>query len=383
MIEMIKISFSKILLCIIGSIVSLHVASAQNDVPQSVMQGVFDEVQTSFKYGMVLAPTDNRHKIDCPTVFRKGEKWYMSYLVYDGKGGRDGRGYETWLAESDDLLQWKTLGHILPYHSENSGRWDENQRAGYISLIDHQWGGSYEVQSFDGKHWLSYFGGQGRGYERGRLELGIAFTDQDITKAHEWQSTDKPVLSPLDENAGWWENITQYKSSVMWDSEKTLGYPFVMFYNAGGINPANNVKAERIGIALSDDMLNWKRYEGNPVVNHEEGITGDGVIQQIGDVYVMFYFGAFRKNRTYKAFNTFACSYDLINWTDWNGDDLIFPTENYDNLFAHKSCLIKWNGVVYHFYCAVNEHDQRGLALATSKDMGKSPVNFPKPDEKE
>ena len=372
-----KLQFAKSLLFIAGCIISLFIASAQETVLKTVMQDIYDEVKTPCKYGLVLTPADNRHKMDCPTVFRKNGKWYMSYLVYDGKGGNDGRGYETWLAESDNLLNWNTLGRILPFGAENSGRWDENQRAGYIALIDHQWGGSYEPQSYNGKYWLSYFGGTGRGYERGRLEIGIAFTDKDITQAHEWQLLDKPILSPLDENAGWWENITQYKSYIMMDRKKTLGYPFVLYYNAGGVNPANNVKAERIGIALSDDMLDWKRYKGNPVVNHEQGITGDGVIQQFGDVYVMFYFGAFHKNRPYKAFNTFACSYDLIHWTDWDGDDLIFPTEKYDNLFAHKSCVVKWNGVVYHFYCAVNEDDQRSIAVATSKDMGESPLRFP------
>ncbi|MDR2804645.1 MAG: DUF4982 domain-containing protein [Dysgonamonadaceae bacterium] len=354
---------------------------AQKTVPQKVMQAIYEEVKTPFKYGLVVAPADNRHKTDCPTVFRKNGKWYMSYLVYDGKSGKDGRGYETWLAESEDLLHWNTLGRILPFPPENSGRWDENQRAGYIALIDYQWGGSYEPQSYNGNYWLSYFGGTGRGYEQGRLEEGVAFTDKDITQAHEWQTLDKPVLSPLDKDRGWWENITQYKSSILWDKKKTLGHPFVLYFNAGGINPANKVKAERIGIALSDDMLHWTRYKGNPVVNHEEGITGDGVIQQIGDVYVMFYFGAFWKNRPYKAFNTFACSYDLIHWTDWTGEDLIFPTEKYDNLFAHKSYVVKWNGVIYHFYCAVNEADQRGIAVATSKDMGQSLIRFPQPEK--
>ncbi|MDR0700070.1 MAG: DUF4982 domain-containing protein [Tannerella sp.] len=370
---------------IIGVVLCVFACSplsqAQKNVPQEVMQEIYEQTKTPYKYGLVIAPTDNHHKTDCPTVFRKNGKWYMSYLVYDGKSGKDGRGYETWLAESSDLLQWNTLGRILSFPKEGSGRWDENQRAGYIALIDHQWGGSYEPQSYDGKYWLSYFGGIGRGYEQGRLEEGIAFTDKDITQAHEWQTFDRPVLSPLDKDKGWWENITQYKSSIIWDRKKTLGYPFVLYYNAGGVNPANNVKAERIGIALSDDMLHWTRYKGNPVVNHEEGITGDGVIQQIGDVYVMFYFGAFWKNRPYKAFNTFACSYDLVHWTDWTGDDLIFPTEKYDNLFAHKSYVVKWNGVVYHFYCAVNEDDQRGIAVATSKDFGKSLVRFPKPDK--
>ena len=376
-----KLLFAKYLLFITGCIASVFLASAQKPVPEAVMQKIYDEVKTPYKYGLVVAPSDNFHKTDCPTVFRKNGKWYMSYLVYDGKSGKDGRGYETWLAESADLLHWNTLGKILPFPEEGSGRWDENQRAGYIALIDYQWGGTYEPQKFDGKYWLSYFGGIGRGYEQGRLEESVAYTADDITKAHEWQTLDKPVLSPLDKDAGWWESITQYKSSVIWDKKKTLGHPFALFYNAGGVNPANNVKAERIGIALSDDMLHWKRYEGNPVVNHEQGITGDGVIQKIGDVYVMFYFGAFHKNRPYKAFNTFACSYDMVNWTDWKGDDLIFPSENYDNLFAHKSCVIKWNGVVYHFYCAVNEDNQRGIAVATSKDSGKSLLRFPKPDK--
>lgn len=354
---------------------------AQKTVAKDVMNKIYEEVKTPYKYGLVITPDDNMHKIDCPTVFRKNGKWYMSYIIYDGKSGKDGRGYETWLAESNDLLKWKTLGRILSFPEIGSGHWDENQRAGYIALVDYQWGGNYNVEKFDNKYWMSYFGGIGKGYEQGRLEEGMAFTDGDITEAHEWKSFEKPRLSPLDPDKGWWENITQYKSSVIWDKKKRLGHPFVMFYNAGGINPANNVKAERIGIALSDDMVHWKRYHGNPIVNHEQGITGDGVIQQIGDLYVMFYFGAFHKTRTYKAFNTFACSYDLINWTDWDGDDLIIPTEKYDNLFAHKSYVVKWNGVVYHFYCAVNDNDQRGIAVATSKDLGRSLIRFPKPDK--
>ncbi len=360
-------------------IICIQSVIAQKTVPEQVMKSIYEQVKTPYKYGLVLAPSDNNHKIDCPTVFRKDGKWYMSYLVYDGKTGRDGRGYETWLATSNDLLEWETLGRIMSFPTTD--RWDKNQRGGYIALIDYQWGGSYEPQKFKNKYWMSYFGSDTRGYESGVLKEGIAYTDGDITKAHEWKYLDKPVLSPEDPDKGWWENITQYKSSVIWDKKKTLGHPFVMYYNAGGINPENNVKAERIGIALSDDMIKWKRYKGNPIVNHEQGITGDGVIQKIGDVYVMFYFGAFHKNRPYKAFNTFACSYDLIHWTDWTGDDLIIPTEKYDNLFAHKSCVINWNDTVYHFYCAVNEDDQRGIALAISHPKGKSLVRLPKPDK--
>jgi hypothetical protein len=41
--------------------------------------------------------------------------------------------------------------------------------------------------------------------------------------------------------------------------------------------------------------------------------------------------------------------------------------------------VIKHDGVVYHFYCAVDAADNRGIAVATSKDLGTSTLRFEKP----
>ncbi|WP_071146290.1 beta-d-glucuronidase/beta-L-arabinofuranosidase [Bacteroides ihuae] len=355
---------------------------AQNSVSQKKMEEVYEKIKTPYKYGLVLAPETNNYKMDCPTVFRQGDKWYMTFVIYNGRSGNDGRGYETWLAESDNLLEWKTKGRILSFRN---GTWDTNQRGGFPALPDMEWGGSYALQPYKGNYWMTYIGGANAGYEAGPLRIGMAWTkEKNLGEAVEWESMDKPLLSSEDKDAQWFENLTQYKSTVYWDKKKTLGYPFVMFYNAGGRHPQTQLKGERIGIALSKDMKKWKRYAGNPVFSHEtQGtITGDAQIQKMGDVYVMFYFSAFAPSRQYKAFNTFACSYDLIHWTDWTGDDLIIPSKNYDNLFAHKSCVINHDGVVYHFYCGVNKDDQRGIAVATSKPMGRSAVRFPQPEEK-
>lgn len=358
-------------------------AFAQREVSQERMEQIYEEAKTPYKYGMVVAPEDNNHKIDCPTVFRQGDKWLMTYVVYNGKGGTDGRGYETWLAESDNLLEWRTLGRVLSFRD---GRWDANQRGGFPALPDMEWGGSYELQSYKGRHWMTYIGGEGTGYEavKAPLYVGLAWTKDNIATAHEWESLDKPILSIHDKDAQWWEKLTQYKSTIYWDKDKTLGAPFVMYYNAGGRHPETDLKGERVGIALSKDMKKWKRYAGNPVFAHEADgtITGDAHIQKMGDVYVMFYFSAFEPSRKYKAYNTFAASYDLVHWTDWTGADLIIPSKNYDELFAHKSYVIKHNGVIYHFYCAVNNAEQRGIAVATSKPMGRSAVRFPKPEVK-
>lgn len=360
-------------LCILGGKIT---SAQQTEVPQSVMQKIYEQVKTPYKYGLVITPSDSNQKVDCPSVFRKGNKWYMTYIVFDG------RGYETWLAKSSNLLQWKTLGKIMSFGDTAVTRdvteWDANQRAGYIALQDIKWEGSYSLEQFNKKYWLSYIGGKETGYETGKLSIGIASTNGKITKPHEWKRVGDPVLSITDIDIRWWENKKLFKSTIIWDKNKTLGKPFVMYYNANGDTSNNTPKwrwFERIGMAISDDMINWERYLAEPVVHHKMGITGDGVIQKIGDVWVMFYFGAFWEGRK-DAFNRFACSYDLVNWTDWNGEDLIKSSELYDAKFAHKPFVVKWKGVVYHFYCAVDTKDHRGIAVATSADKGKSGLKF-------
>ncbi|WP_201301081.1 glycoside hydrolase family protein [Sunxiuqinia indica] len=340
------------------------------------MEEIYKEIKTPYKYGLVLIPDSSSYKMDCPTIFRKDNKWVMTYIVFDG------RGYETWLAQSDDLIHWDNHGKILSFSSDTTD-WDTNQKAGYASLIDYDWGGDYAINQYDGKYWMSYFGGNSKGYERGILSIGMAFTDQDPATVHEWQRLDHHVLSPLDDDVRWYDNSTMYKNFVIEDKEQHTGHPFVMYYNARGdsINPDKG--AERISMAVSDDMVHWKRFGDHPLINHHTGISGDAVFQKIGDIYVMFYFGAFWPDQDPAAFNRFACSYDLIHWTDWNGPNLIEPSEKYDALFAHKSYVIKHDGIVYHFYNAVDKKGNRGIALATSKDIGKSKLEFKMPEELE
>lgn len=338
-------------------------------VPDEVMQEIYEEIKTPYKYGLVVTGADAGNMTDCPTIIRRDGKWYMYYFVFDG------RGYETWLAESDNLLDWTTTGRVLSFSGEDD--WDSNQKGGYIALPGTEWGGDYALEQYSGKYWMSYFGGSSTGYEAGLLSIGIARTGGDPTQPHEWQRLDKPVLMSTDQDAGWWDNITMYKNSIIRDPDQQTGHPFLMYYNAKGVSGKDG--AERIGLAVSDDMVCWKRWGAEPLLEHgPKGITGDAYLQKIGDVWVMFYFGAFWKSRSgASAWNSFACSYDLIHWTDWKGDDLIKPTEDYDARYAHKSCVIKHNGGVYHFYCSVDEHRRRGIALAASKDLGKSTMEYP------
>jgi predicted GH43/DUF377 family glycosyl hydrolase len=320
-------------------------------VSREVMQNIYAQIKTPYKYGVILKGEKGK-KVDCPSVFRYGQKWYMMYIIFDGSG------YETAIAESHDLLKWKPLGKILRFRE---GTWDARQAAGYIALQDHTWGGSYELQKFEGQYWLSYIGGALEGYETDPLAIGMAWTS-DPTRPVEWNRLEEPVLSRDQPDVREFEALTQYKSNIIYDSEKTLGYPFVMFYNGKKKNGY-----ERIGMAVSRDMKHWQRYGTEPVIDNGKGISGDPQITRMDDVWVMFYFGAGWRP---KAFDTFACSYDLVRWTKWDGPNLVEPSESWDQTYAHKPWFIKHDRIVYHFYCAVGDQG-RVIALATSKDLRK------------
>lgn len=326
-------------------------------VGESEMRSVYEDLKTPYKYGVVVRPPKGM-LADSPSVFKNGDKWYMYYILQDGSG------YSTHIAESADLLEWKYLGEILK--RKNNSDWDGQQSAAYAALQDHNFGGSCALAKFDGKYWVSYLGGALKGYETDPLAIGIAFADNPI-QVGEWNRLPRPVLSPGDADSRYFEKLTLYKSNIIYDAGRTLGSPFVMFYNA-----KTDSGYERIALAVSEDMKNWKRFGSEPVVDNGSGIVGDPQVVKMGDIWVMLYFvaGPFGEGGRAIGFDTFACSRDLVNWVKWKGEALVKPGENYDKTFAHKPWVVKHNGIVYHFYCAVG-NEGRVIALATSRDLRK------------
>lgn len=339
-------------------------------VSHDVMEQVYAQARTPHKLGIVLRAEGAQELVDCPSVFRHAGRWYMMYVAFtDNKTG-----YQTFLAASENLLTWTPLGCILPFRRDG---WDAWQADGGIALQDFTWGGSYELATHDGKYWASYIGGALHGYEPDPLSIGLAWTD-DPTAAREWTRLENnPVIGPAQADARPFEARTAYKSNIIRDESRATGHEFVMFYNGKDIAKRST---ERIGMAISDDMIHWQRFGDGPVVDNGRGISGDPQIVRMHDpdVWVMFYFGAFwqppskepaasRRDDT-KAFDTFACSHDLVHWTKWPGPHLIAPSEPYDATFAHKPWVLKHDGVVYHFYCAVGDQG-RHIALATSAPL--------------
>jgi (4-O-methyl)-D-glucuronate---lignin esterase len=328
-------------------------------VSRAEMEAVYREVRTPYKYGIVLpAPPDK--KVDCPNVFRYEGKWYMIYVQLEN----DPAGYVTRLAESDDLLEWRPLRTVL--ERGPAGAWDAAQAAGGLALHQTAWGAN-GLEKYEGRYWISYLGGPNPGYETAPLSIGIASAADPVRGP--WQRPGRPALSADDADARPTERTRLYKSFVFRDTTRTLGAPFVMLYNAH-----THGDSERIFAAVSEDMRAWRRYGSAHVLGNEPPagvrtvISGDPQVVRMKRLWVMFYFGAFWKPG---AFDTFAASRDLVHWTKWDGPDLIAASESWDAQFAHKPWILKYRGVVYHFYCAVDKEGNRAIALATSKDLRK------------
>ena len=195
--------------------------------------------------------------------------------------------------------------------------------------------------------------------------MGLAYSFGDLK---EFIKFNEPILSPSDKDAREFEKVTLYRSDMFIDEKEVTGYKYVNAYNAKALD-----HKERIYLAVSNDGEHWIRYLDKPIIDETKEIedlriSGDPQIVKIDDLYVMFYFRYIMGNKN-EAYNTFSCSKDLINWTKWNGEPLIKSEYIWENVFAHKCCVIKYNDIVYHYYTACNSLGERFIALATNKEI--------------
>ena len=299
-------------------------------VTQEEMQHIYQRIKTPIKRGAVIKWND--YFTDSPTIFKKDDKFYMYFVAISKDCNISG--YETHLATSEDLLQWDYVGTIFRRNEEN--HWDSKQCGGYAAFIDNTFGGSNEPQLVNDSYYISYLAGNSAGYEPDPLFMGMA-KSTDPTNPDGFTRFPQPILRPDDKDCRPYEEKTLYKSFMFEDKRNVTGYKYINAYNAKA-----NDDRERIYLAVSNDGEHWERYGHRAVI--------------------VF----FRYEKEKPAYNTFACSRDLVHWTIWNGEPLIHSEYDWEDVHAHKTWFLRHNEVNYHFYCAVNSKNERFIALATS-----------------
>lgn len=337
----------------------------KKNISSEVIQNIYEEVKTPYEYGIVLEYSGqgsgefDSDLIDNPNVFTiPGDDKYV-YMTYVG---HDGSGYRTGMARSEDLLTWEKIGKVLD--NGEPGAWDEYNAAGYI-VKDHNWGEMPTPhRTKDGKYAMTYLASDEPGYEAGIKRAGVAFANKilnDDGTVAQWNRYPDPVLDASNGEYPY-ESGTIWKLQAVWDNERQR---YVGFYNA-------STGPEVMCQAYSEDLINWQREEKNPVLNKDVSPSGenwgdshnaDADVVRIGDYWVMFYFTSSPGG----IIDSFAVSKDMVNWTK-SYLPLTKRNDTYSSTYAHKPCVFKKNGVVYHFYNAVGT-EGRLIALDTSIDL--------------
>lgn len=292
---------------------------------------------------------------DCPTVYQiPGERgWRMSFIAFNGKG------YHSFVAESDDLIHWRNPRLAMGFGPEG-----EFDHGGCVV-------GAYLYRSYDikaprilkrrnGKYWTLYgcYPRQG-GYELRPGYEGVACSDDGLV----WRRA-KPayILSVHEPGVGAWEKDCIYQPWLVEHRGR-----FYNFYNAA------NGGVEQTGLATSTDLLTWTRHPENPVVRnrpggYDEQFCSDPKVFRDGDHWVMFYFGVGRGGAHIMA----AFSRDLVHWTAH--PEPLYKAGGHpgglDQQYAHKISLVyrRENDCFYLYYCACGNKG-RGIGLITSRPL--------------
>jgi predicted GH43/DUF377 family glycosyl hydrolase len=300
---------------------------------------------------------DKVHMTDVPTVFQLpgDSRWYMTFIGYDGQG------YQSFIAESDDLVHWASARLAMGYGPE--GSFDH----GGVVL------GAYLYENYDiksprilqrlrGRYWSLYgaYPRQG-GYELRPGYEALASSEDGLI----WgRAKEEPILSVHQPDCGAWEKDCIYQ-------------PWLVEHEGHYHNLYNAAKGqiEQMGLALSDDLLEWKRYAHNPVIptgpqgSYNQQFSSDGKVFWDQDHWVSFFFGVGRDGAHVMA----AFSDDLYHWVV--DPDPLYKAGGHpsglDRQYAHKISLV-WNPAnetYYMFYCAVGDQG-RGIGLITGKPLG-------------
>jgi beta-xylosidase len=280
----------------------------------------------------------------------------MSFIGFNGKG------YNSFVSESTNLVQWTNPKLAMGFGKEG----DFDFGGCVIGAFLYE---SYDIKAprvlkkRDGKYWTLYgcYAKQG-GYELDPGYEGVASSDDGLT----WKrAKDKYILSVHEPDVGAWEKQCIYQPWLV----EHQG----MFYNFYNAKQTDGGYRERMGLATSTNLLDWKRYENNPVLDnrpgsYDEKFCADGKVFRDGDHWVMVYFGVGKGGAHIMA----AFSRDLMHWTA-HPEPLYKAGGNpsgLDKQYAHKISLVynPKNETFYLYYCAVGSKG-RGIGLITSKPL--------------
>lgn len=344
--------------------------------------------RTPYKYPkLLLGPTNkpgdfDAKSVDDPIVFRAHGKFYMLYIGYDGTG------YQTGLASSHNLIDWKREALVGP--RDPNSKYTRYNLAISSILRDKRLDGPGDAIKLNGEYLAAWNAYPSAGYEEGAAVIGLARSRNLL----HWTLTD-PILFPQD--GAPWEQGGLYRPDLLMQ-EKDGQRTFYLYYNAKTKNLPKSEGGgwhEQTGVATSTDLKTWTRSPLNPLLRNgprgsltyppsnplhdakppvqdarDSRFASNPYVMTHRGQYAMFYFG-FGYQRPGRACELLALGNDPFHFH--KVPEVLIdagPPGSIDETFAHKPSLIYHDGALYHFYCAVSgkwPNEVRGIAVARSK----------------
>ncbi|MFA5863192.1 MAG: hypothetical protein WC975_00740 [Phycisphaerae bacterium] len=156
-----------------------------------------------------------------------------------------------------------------------------------------------------------------------------------------FQKHPEPVIGP--DPKGTWDHNGICASRVY-----RFDRDFCMFY-AG-----SDGKKARSGLAFSDDLIHWRRYEKNPVIDVGPVGAWDSVTTLFGSVLKLDdgYLGAYEGEDGKRMQLGLAYSSDLKHWTRFDGNPIVKAETEYDQSgdFVCAPHLILHEGSLFLLY---------------------------------
>lgn len=313
--------------------------------------------RTPYKYPrLILAGSGvpgsfDEKAVDCPFVFSANGRFYLTHVGFDGIG------YQTGICESDDLVNWRRLGVIMPRDPADPIARYNIACASILRENDLRSPG--RLVKVNGRYLAAWHAYPNAGYEAGAAVIGLAWSDDFM----HWERG--PVILRAEDGAEW-ERGGLYKPYLVLD-----GDTFYLFYNA---KTSGQPWFEQTGLATSKDLKTWTRHPAGPLIrNGPDGapdwrFASDPFVMRNGREWAMFYFGLAHDGHARDLLAVGSSPTDFRKVAEVLID--VGAPGTIDEKYAHKPALIRHDGALYHFYCAVSgkwPNDVRGLAVARSK----------------
>ena len=213
-------------------------------------------------------------------------------------------------------------------------------------------------------YYLFYFGVTDIGYEKGEKTLNVATSNDLLT----WtQYKNNPIIVPsgngFRRDAIWHPNIVKNRDQ------------YFLFFNASGIY--NGIEEEFIGYAVSDNLMNWEVDDNNSPIMVGSGKKGSwDSSYRAGDPSVFKY-----KDKWYMTFYSWDNLHTQdgiamtteeefpLGWKVYEKNPIlkIGDPGTFDALHAGKPFSFLHKSSYYHFYTAVDDSENREIALAIGK----------------